>query len=252
MKILVIEDESIAAEKIRSYLSELFPSATVFGPIISIEDGIKWLNENEAPDVIISDIMLTDGLSFDIFKATNTRIPIIFTTAYDKYALNAFEVNSVDYLLKPVTKERLKQSLDKIPSEQTKKEANIDFDQLAKLLQANNQTYKSRFLVKVGQKIRAIPTTKIAYFFTQDKLSYIVSHQKEKYPVDHSLEEIDSMINPNDFFRINRKYIIHIEAVKEIHPYFKGRLKLELIPETNESIVISAEKTPSFKAWLDK
>ena len=161
MKILVIEDEIIAAQKVITYLSDLVPAAEVFGPIISIEDGIQWFNENEQPDVIISDIMLTDGLSFEIFKKANIQIPIIFITAYDKYALKAFEVNSIDYLLKPVTKEKLKESLDKIQMPQVKKDPDIDFGQLAKLLQANSQAFKSRFLVKVGQKIKAIPTKKV-------------------------------------------------------------------------------------------
>jgi DNA-binding LytR/AlgR family response regulator len=252
MKILLIEDEQLAAEKMISLLSEVKPESNISGPIKSIEEGIKWFEENDEPDVIISDIMLQDGLSFDIFRLKKIKCPIIFTTAYDKFAIQAFEVNSVDYLLKPIDKSRLNDSLAKVkPIEDTQVTA-LDFRQLANLIQSNTPQYKSRFLVKVGTKIRAIPTTKIAYFYTQDKLSFLITHGKEKFPVDHSLEEIDTMLDPKEFFRINRKFIIHIDAVKEIHPYFKGRVKLQLLPEIDESIVISSDKTPSFKAWLDQ
>lgn len=253
MRILIIEDELLAAEKIIGYVKEIFPEAQISGHIKSISEGIKWFGQNAEPDVIISDIMLADGLCFDIYKEQPISCPVIFTTAYDEYAIRAFEVNSVDYLLKPISKQKLEESLKKISFDnQAQQAANIDFSKLAELLQASTQTYKSRFLVKVGQKIKAVPASKIAYFYSQDKLSFLITHQKDKFPVDHSLEEIDGMLDPKDFFRINRKYIIHIDSVKEIHPYFKGRLKLQLLPETKDGIVISSEKTPSFKAWLDQ
>jgi DNA-binding LytR/AlgR family response regulator len=252
MNILIVEDEPLAAEKITSYLHDLLPAAIVHGPVTNIDDGIQWFENNDEPNVVISDIMLADGLCFDIYNATNIKCPVIFTTAYDEYAIRAFEVNSVDYLLKPVSKEKLKQSLEKITDLSPDKKNDIDFNKLAELLQQTNRSYKSRFLVKIGQKIKAIPTNKISYFFTQDKLSFIVSHKGDKYPVDHTLEEIDAMLDPKFFFRINRKYIVHIDAVKEIHPYFKGRLKLQLNPDVKEDIVISSEKTPTFKSWLDQ
>ena len=252
MNILIVEDEPLAAEKIIGYIDELLPEGRVHGPITNIDEGIHWFEKNEEPDVIISDIMLADGLCFDIYNSIDIKCPVVFTTAYDEYAIRAFEVNSIDYLLKPISKEKLKTSLEKITDLSPNKKEDIDFNKLAELLQQTNRTYKSRFLVKIGQKIKAIPTNKISYFFTQDKLSFIVSHQSDKFPVDHTLEEIDAMLDPKYFFRINRKYIVHIDAVKEIHPYFKGRLKLELNPGVNEDIVISSEKTPSFKAWLDQ
>jgi DNA-binding LytR/AlgR family response regulator len=252
MKVLIVEDEPLASEKIISYLQQLLPNARISGPITNISDGIAWLETHDAPEVIISDIMLSDGLCFDIYSALNVKCPVIFTTAYDEYAIRAFEVNSIDYLLKPISKDKLEASLQKISGTVEREKDDIDFKKLAELLQSSSRTYKSRFLVKIGQKIKAVPTNKIAYFFTQDKLSYIVSHHNDKFPLDHSLEEIDAMLDPKDFFRINRKYIVHIDAVREIHPYFKGRLKLELKPTVAEDIVISSEKTPAFKAWLDQ
>lgn len=252
MKVLVVEDEPLAAEKIIGYINELIPEAAAEGPITNIEEGIHWFENHDEPDVIISDIMLADGLCFEIYKSIHIKCPVIFTTAYDEYAIRAFEVNSVDYLLKPISKDKLEASLKKITALPGKTQEDIDFNKLAELLRQTSKTYKSRFLVKIGQKIKAVPTNKIAYFFTQDKLSFIVSHQGEKFPVDYSLEEIDAMVDPDYFFRINRKYVVHIEAVKEIHPYFKGRLKLNLKPDVDEDIVISSEKTPSFKAWLDQ
>ena len=252
MKVLIIEDEIMAAERLEEMVRKTIPGVELLSTLDSISSAVKWFCMNEHPDLAFFDIQLAHGLSFEIFKQATVHCPVIFTTAYDEYAIRAFEVNSIDYLLKPISKEKLKASLEKITDLSPRKKEDIDFNKLAELLQQTNRTYKSRFLVKIGQKIKAIPTSKISYFFTQDKLSFIVSHQANKFPVDHTLEEIDAMLDPKYFFRINRKYIVHIDAVKEIHPYFKGRLKLELNPDVKEDIVISSEKTPAFKAWLDQ
>ncbi|MDN5200624.1 LytTR family DNA-binding domain-containing protein [Fulvivirgaceae bacterium BMA10] len=253
MKVLIIEDEGLASERLENMLKEINPAVEILDCIKSVDDAIDWLNANNEPDLIISDIQLSDGLCFDIYSEKRPDCPVIFTTAYDKYAIQAFEVNSIDYLLKPIQKEKLEQSLDKYASLNNSDQHQQDaFEQISKMLRQQKAEYKTRFLIRVGQKIKAIAVEKIAYFYTQDKMTYILTKEGQKYPVDHSLEEIDQVLDPKYFFRINRKFIVHIDAVKEINAYFKGRLKLYLTPHIEEDIVISSEKTPTFKAWLDQ
>ena len=254
MKVLIFEDEKLASERLIELLKELRPDLEVVNSIKSVEAGVLWLENNEQPELIISDIQLLDGTSFEIFSQVEITCPVIFTTAYDQYAIKAFEVNSVDYLLKPIQSEKLKAALDKVgtkaPSQGSS--AGLDIDQIRSLLKQDQPEYKSRFLVKVGQRIRAIPIEKIAYFYSRDKLTYIVNFEGQKFPIDQTLEEIDTLVNPKDFFRVNRKFVVHFNAVADIHPYFKGRVKLGLNPDIDEEIVVSSEKTPVFKRWLDQ
>jgi two-component system response regulator LytT len=253
MKILIIEDEKLAAERLKKMLTELPITIEVVGIVRSIEKGNIWLKENALPDLILSDIQLLDGLSFEIFKANPVNCPIVFTTAFDQYALQAFEVNGMDYLLKPIQSEKLYSAIEKAQNsvKQTLISAE-DLDTLADMIENRKKKYKSRFLVKLGQKIKSIPVEQIAYFFTENKLTFLMTSNKEKFPLDNSLDELETLLDPELFFRANRKYMITLDAVKEIHPYFKGRILIELLPEVEEDIVVSSEKTPSMKAWLDK
>ncbi|HWA32694.1 MAG TPA: LytTR family DNA-binding domain-containing protein, partial [Cyclobacteriaceae bacterium] len=203
--------------------------------------------------LILTDIRLLDGLCFEIFEKVSVEAPVIFTTAYDQYAIKAFEVNSIDYLLKPVQKDKLKTSLDKLRYRLTasKSGENIDYKEVMRMLQAAPAVYKSRFMVRLGQKIIALPAEKIAYFFSENKLTYIVSKEGKRYPMDQPLDELINVLDPRIFYRINRQYIITFESIAEMHPYFKGRIKLVLNPGTEEDVVISAERTPEFKKWID-
>lgn len=254
MKVLIFEDEKLASERLIELLKELRPEMEVVNSIKSVEAGVLWLENNEQPDLIISDIQLLDGTSFEIFSQIQISCPVIFTTAYDQYAIKAFEVNSVDYLLKPIQSEKLKAALDKVGSKSPASDssAGLDIEQIRSLLKQEQPEYKSRFLVKVGQRIRAIPIEKVAYFYSRDKLTYIVNFEGQKFPIDQTLEEIDTLIDPKDFFRVNRKFVVHFNSVADIHPYFKGRVKLGLNPDIDEEIVVSSEKTPVFKRWLDQ
>ena len=254
MNVLIFEDEKLASERLIELLKELRPEMEVVNSIKSVEAGVLWLQNNDVPDLIISDIQLLDGTSFEIFSQVEVSCPVIFTTAYDQYAIKAFEVNSVDYLLKPIQSEKLKGALDKVDAKSGGSEGGggLDIAQIKELLRQDQPEYKSRFLVKVGQRIRAIPIEKVAYFFSRDKLTYIVNFEGQKFPIDQTLEELDSLVNPKDFFRVNRKFLVHFNAVADIHPYFKGRVKLGLNPDIDEEIVVSSEKTPVFKRWLDQ
>ena len=252
MNILIFEDEKLASERLVEILKEIKPTLIVLDCVRSVEAGLMWLKNHDEPDLIISDIQLLDGTSFEIFSQVPVKCPVIFTTAYDQYAIKAFEVNSIDYLLKPIQQEKLKLAIEKAEEKESSPDASINIEQIKELIQGGKTEYKSRFLIKVGQRIRAVPVEKIAYFFTRDKLTYVVTFEQNKYPLDHTLEEVDGMLDPKNFFRINRKFIVHFNSVKDIHPYFKGRLKLGLSPEIDEEIIISTEKTPSFKRWLDQ
>lgn len=253
MKLIIIEDEKLAAEKMQRMLHQADPSIEIVGSFESIEESRDWLNSNPMPDLIVSDIHLTDGLCFDLFAKMETQCPVIFTTAYEKYALQAFEVNSVDYLLKPIQKEKLNQSLEKFKQMRNNFIYNSNaFAEIKQMLTQTSQEYKSRFLTKVGQKIKSISIEKIAYFFSEDKMTFIVDKENRRLPLNNTLEEIDQMVDPKNFFRVNRKFIVHIDNIQEIQPYFKGRLVIQLDPKVEEQIVISTDRTPLFKAWLDR
>lgn len=253
MRIVIFEDEKLASERLIQLIKDIRSDATVLTTLKSVEAAVLWLNANPHPDLVISDIQLLDGLSFEIFEQVNIKCPVIFTTAYDEYALKAFDVNSIHYLLKPIQKEKLALALNKYQeiNQSQSSDSALDLGQLQLLLQSE-KSYKSRFLVKIGPKIKAIPVEKIAYFYSQDKLTYLVSYDGEKLPLDQTLEELESLLDPKAFFRVNRKFIVHFDAVQQIHSYFKGRVKLTLSPSIEEDIVISSEKTPLFKKWLDQ
>ncbi|MEM6360787.1 MAG: LytTR family DNA-binding domain-containing protein [Bacteroidota bacterium] len=252
MNILIIEDETLAAEKLENLLKELDASVNILGKLKSIETVTDWFESSgDKPDLIISDIRLLDGLSFEIFKQVDYKGAVIFTTAYDQYAIKAFEVNSIDYLLKPVQKEKLKNSLEKFKSLNSAMESPFPYEELVAMIKGQQQEYKSRFMVRTGNKIVAVPVEKISYFYSQNKLTYIVTHDNKKYPLDQPLEVIDKQLDPKQFFRANRQFIITFESVDEIHPYFKGRVKINLKHQPDEEIIISAEKSPEFKKWLD-
>ena len=254
MKVIIIEDEVLAAKKLIKLLDELREDFDLLAQLNSVAESQKWFETNNMPDLIFSDIQLGDGLSFEIFEEMDLHCPIIFITAYNEYAIKAFEVNSVDYLLKPIKKENLQNSLEKyrVKKEAWTGENKFDVNALLSALNEARNNYKSRFLVKLGNKIHPVKAEEIAYLYSDQKLSMLVDKSGNKYPLDQSLDEIGSQLNPEIFFRINRKYIIHLDSAMEIKPYFKGRLKLKLYPDIDDEIVISSEKTPEFKAWLDR
>ena len=214
---------------------------------------MTFLKEN-TPDLIISDIQLTYGLSFEIYSQIEVKCPIIFTTAYDQYAIQAFETNGIDYLLKPIEKERLEKALTKINLLSTPTILPTD---LLNLLQSSlhygqTTSYKSRFMIKVGDKFKAIPTDEIKAFYSLEKGSYFLTKQNRNYVVDYTLEQLMELLNPTDFFRINRKFIVHIDAPETIIAHTNSRLKLVVNGYEGESIIVAREKVQSFKAWLDQ
>jgi DNA-binding LytR/AlgR family response regulator len=252
MKILIIEDEQPAALQLTKLIRQFRPEAEIAASLDSVEEAVRWFSRNSHPDLIFMDIQLADGLSFDIFQQTELHAPVIFTTAYDQYMLNAFKVNSVDYLLKPVEPEELKNALAKFDRLFNR---TIQYDRTAihKLIQSFNQPeYKERFLIKAGQHLAFVPVADIHYFYSEDGLVFVRTADNRKHAIDHSLEQLEEMLRPADFFRVNRSLIARIEAIQKIHPYFNSRLKLELKPRPEFDVIVSRNRVVEFKQWLDR
>ncbi len=254
MKVLIVEDEALAAERLSSLLHRNDAGIEILSMPTSVEQAVEWLRHHPSPDLAFFDIQLSDGTCFDIAEAVPLNFPVVFTTSYDQYALEAFSLKSIDYLLKPIRYERLVKALDKFRDWQSHfAPAQVQLDLKEMLGKINpNSGYKSRWLVKNGNLIQAIPTTEIAYFYSDLKVTLLMTKEGKRFPLDHSLDGIMEMLDPSIFFRLNRKYIIHVDAAVKMHPYFKGRLKVELHPPIDDSIVVSSDRTPEFKAWLDR
>ncbi|MCF8233711.1 MAG: LytTR family DNA-binding domain-containing protein [Bacteroidales bacterium] len=249
MKILIIEDEKPAAEKLEHLILRVEPGAEVLARPDSVRESVEWFNNHPPPDLAFMDIQLGDGLSFEIFEQAEVNCPVIFTTAYDEYALRAFKVNSIDYLLKPVGMDELKSALEKFRKVSGQKPDKSVFDQVLKSL---SKEYKSRFLVKVGEHIRSLPVGQVQCFYSMDKSTFVLTAENRNYDLDYTLEQIESLIDPSMFFRISRKFIIKLEFIKDIISYTNSRLKVVLQGETEVELIVSREKVKDFKAWLDQ
>jgi len=251
MKVVIIEDESLAAERLEGMLKEISADIEVLAKIASVSEATSWLSVNR-PDLIFLDIQLSDGLSFSIFENVTTDAPIIFTTAYDQYAIKAFKLNSIDYLLKPVRKSELADSLEKY--KRLKPAASFDFEELLRQIHPAEASYKKRFLVQYGQKIKKVETEEIAYFYAMEKSVFLTTGGGQTYPVDYTLEKLQEILNPEDFFRINRKLLIHFKSIKNMVPYSRSRIKIDLDPPGPKTIdpLVSIERSSEFKNWMDK
>ena len=248
MKVIILEDENRAANHLERLLSKAAPDMMVVAKLESIRDGVKYLRSNPEPDLIFSDIQLADGLSFEIYNQVPVRCPIIFTTAYDHYAIEAFKTNGIDYLLKPIEEERLTQAIEKAKH----------FSPglvLEKILSVTNQasakSYKSRFMVKVGDKIKSIPVEEIMVFYSQ-KASFILTADKHTYCIDYTLDQLEPMLDPETCFRINRKYIVSINACTNILAWSNSRLRLKIDGTDDPDIIVARERVQEFKNWLDR
>ncbi|NJK84365.1 MAG: response regulator transcription factor [Bacteroidia bacterium] len=254
MKALIIEDEAPAGRRLKKIIEEIDPGFKILDVIDSIESSVKWLKNHHMPDMIFMDIQLADGLSFAIFDQVEIQAPVIFTTAYDEYTLKAFKVNSIDYLLKPIDKEELKVSIRKF--EQLKNQfaqvPSPNLETLLKSLHLDKKEHKSRFLVRLGERLVSVPEHEIAYLYAEQKIVLLITNQNEKYAVDYSLDELEALLNPEVFFRLNRQFLARVQSIGSIYHYFKGKLKVKLLPEINQEVIVSREKSPFFKQWLDR
>ena len=252
MKVLIIEDEPFAQQELKRLLNIIDNSMEVMACLDSVEDSLNWLNSDKNPEMIFMDIKRSDGLSFEIFEQTTVAAPVIFTTAFDDYAIKAFKVNSIDYLLKPIEEEDLARAYAKFKKSQPKNEGYFSKQQLEEVLGLYKPAYKSRLVVKLGDKIRHIEAGAIAFFFSEDKVSFLVTNEQKKYIINYTLEQIEKFMNPNDFYRLNRKYIANINAIESIDKYFNSRLKIGLKPEVEDDVLISRTKVSEFLNWLER
>jgi two-component system, LytTR family, response regulator LytT len=254
MKILIVEDEDLAVKKLQKILATVSPNAEIMAATDSIQSTVEWLGANPRPDLILMDIELADGQSFEIFNLVDVKSPVIFTTSYDEYALKAFKVNSVDYLLKPIQKDELETALNKYEKLQLASKTDISIEILVKELQQKLQPkeYRRRFLVKQGQKLLSIETEDIAYFYSDGRLNFFKTKDNKKFVVDYTMDELADMLNPEAYFRISRSFYVAITAIDKIDDYFGNRLILGLRPEVDKEALVSREKVADFKKWMGK
>ncbi len=251
MQTIIIEDEFRAADRLEKLLLKLDDKIEVLEKIDSVESAVEWLKKNQHPPLIFLDIQLADGLSFEIFERIQVDSFIIFTTAYDEYAIRAFDLNSIDYLLKPIDENKLLKSLDKF-RHFSSKNSNVDIDLLKQVLGSGEKSYKKRFVVNVGHKIKTIITEDIAWFTSEDRSTYLVTNENQYLPIDFSLDKLEQLLSPETFFRVSRQFLVSFDAITNISVLSKSRIKLKLKPQANEDVLVSTAKSSKFKDWLDK
>lgn len=246
MNVLIIEDEDLAVRRLEKMILQLRPDWQLLGHLDSIETTLAWLESHPVPDLFFMDIQLADGNSFELFQQVDIQQPVIFTTAYDEFAIQAFKVNAVDYLLKPIKKAELQDAIEKLEKRQGDRP--INYQALASALKDKQEP--RRFLIRFGQQIKVIAPEEVAYFYTQDKITFLVNTNGQRYPVDYSLEKLEELMDQQRFFRINRQFFISIESIKEMYAYSKARVKVELMPPCELETIVSTERSPFFKKWL--
>ena len=252
MKVVIIEDEKPAARRLSRMLKELDIVAEVM--LHSVEESLNWFQNNAQPDLIFLDIQLSDGLSFEIFEEVTVDSAIIFTTAYDEYALKAFKLNSVDYLLKPIDEDELRIAVEKYKNQQPKEsKLQVNIDDIRKLLiNPIDRKFKKRFTIKIGQHIKIIHVDEIECFYSENKATYIHTSSNRNYLIDGSLEHWQDQLDPDSFYRVNRTFMVHINSIKDIIAYANSRLKLILQTFSNTEIIVSRERVKDFKNWIDR
>jgi two-component system LytT family response regulator len=256
MRIFIIEDETVAAQRLKEMVQQLLPQAQIVGLADSIEESVEYLSNHPMPNLILMDIELVDGQSFEIFKEVEVTCPVIFTTAYDEFALQAFKVHSIDYLLKPIVYDDLKRSLDKFTQLQkvysSSRSINVDdlLQELRRTSVAVPGTHREYFLVRQGQRLISVSIEEIAYFYSQDRISFLKTFDNRTYSLDISLEEIEGQVDANRFFRTSRQYLAERRSIGNVYVHFNGKYKLALKPATEEEVFVSRDRAPEFKKWL--
>lgn len=251
MKTIILEDESLTAKRLQGLLEKYDPSIEVMAMLPSVEEAVTWLNTHDQPDLVFMDIHLEDDLAFKIFDKTSLKAPIIFTTAFDEFMVQAFKVNSIDYLLKPVNYDDLVQAIEKYKALR-KQFSQPEIDKLLQYIGRKDQEYKTRFMITVGTRIKSIETSEIAYFYSEEKLTFMVTKEGQSLPIDFSLEKLASLVNPKEFFRISRQFIVSFGSIQNVHTHIKGKLKLDVLPKTKFEVLVTGDRMTDFKEWLGR
>jgi DNA-binding LytR/AlgR family response regulator len=252
MKIVIIEDEHLAAKRLKDLIIKNNPDAEILENLVSVKRSVEWFRNNPQPDLLFCDIQLADGLCFEIFELVMVNCPVVFTTAYDEYALKAFKLNSIDYLLKPIDYNELTKAISKFEKLYPSKEnrpLRPSFS-IEELLQTFGQQYKNRFVVKVGLNLKPIETSEIQYFYSLEKSSFLYTSQNKSYDLDYSLDQIEKLTNPKQFYRICRKYLINISFIQQVSAYSNSRLLVKFKNSDVDDAIVSREKVSQFKIWL--
>lgn len=252
MKVLIVEDEPLAAAQLAANISALRPEAKILAVCDTVKAVVDWIGKNDAPDLAFFDIQLGDGLSFEIFEKTDFTTPVIFTTAYDDYAVRAFKVNSIDYLLKPIDRAELGKALQKFEQLKQPVKSVLGPEMISELMDSlKKKNYKERFLVKVGTRLRIVEIDEILYFYSFEKGTYAKLADGKDYLLDQSLELVEGMIDPSRFFRINRKYLVALKSITDVIAYSNSRLKLKIQQSSEDDFLVAREKVKNFKSWLE-
>lgn len=256
MNVLIVEDEELTARRLVNLLHDYDPSIRVLAQLPSVAKSIEWFERQpEAePDLIFLDIHLEDDLGFNLIDQLNLTTPIIFTTAYDEYALQAFKTNSIDYLLKPIDADELARAIDKFKMLRHKRlELSVNSDVLDQM-RANYRpnTYRDRFMVTVGPRLFRVQTGEVAYFFFESKATFLTTHQGQNYVIDYSLDKLGQLLDPNEFFRVNRSFLVALSAIQSVYTYSGSKLKLDLVPEARQEVFVSIDRVTAFKEWLGR
>jgi len=252
--VLIVEDEELAALRLQKMLLEIDAEIKVVEILDSVETSVKWLNKNALPDLLFLDIQLSDGVSFEIFNQIKIECPVVFVTAYDAYALKAFEVNSIDYLLKPLRKELLQNSIEKfkkLKNSFSSQNLMQKVHQMMEQYSQNNKSFKTRFAINKADTIFTIKADEIAYFYVEDKATFLVQTTGSKYIINYSLDQLEQILDPKQFYRLNRQFLTSLDAVEKVHNHFNYKLKVDLKPKIDAEIIVSNVKTVDFKNWLD-
>lgn len=249
MNCLIVEDEKVAAERLSGLLKKYDPTIDITGIVQSVKNAVQWLNTHQAPDLIFMDIQLADGLSFEIFEQTIVKTPVIFTTAYDEYALKAFKVNSIDYLLKPISLDELKNAIDKYKENNLPKE--IPAQIFDSIMQSLTKKYKNKFVIKVGEHIKVFTIDNVQCFYSMEKYTFLQNNSGRDYAINYTLDQLEDLLDPAQFFRINRKFIVSFSAISDIISYSNSRLKVKLNSNESNDSIVSREKVQGFKKWLE-
>lgn len=250
MHILIIEDEEAAVKRLQKLLKEAEPASTVIDSLVSVKSSIQWFKNNPMPDLVLMDVHLADGLSFEILKQVSIDCPVIFITAYDQYALEAFKLNTIDYLLKPVKKEDLLNAINKFKKYQPQPNHKIDIDKIISSFQQAQQEFKKRFVVRYGEHIKTINTEDAAYFYTEARANFMITKDAKRYVIDYNLDQLETLLDPKIFFRINRQFIIGVHSIDEMLTYSKSRVMIKLNPPSKIETIVSTERSGEFKQWL--
>ena len=252
MKVVIIEDEQLTAQRLEGMLKKFDSDIEIMATLPSVSESVEWFKANTDPDLIFMDIHLEDGQCFSIFEKINLELPVIFTTAYDEYMIKAFKVNSIDYLMKPVNSEELINAIEKYKRlhEQQKDKENIG--NFLQAIQTKEADYKQRFLISMGSRLKTVEAADINYFYSSEKVTFLVTKDNQRYPIEFSLDKLAAILNPQNFYRINRQILIGLNAIININVYPKGRLKIEVAPAFKEDVLVSLDKVVEFKEWLGK